>query len=91
MKKLLLGVAALYLATGSAAYANEFNVDVSLGAPAIIAPAPLVIAPSPAYVVAPGVVGYDPHHRRGDWRYWHDRHEREMHHDEHWDHDHRHY
>jgi hypothetical protein len=85
-KKLLAGAAAFYLLSGAAAYANELNVELNLGqpAPVFVAPAPAPVVISPAYVAAPWVEGYDPHHRRHDWRYWHD-HARQ----DHWDHDHR--
>ncbi len=82
-KTLLAGAALAYLLSGVSAHANELNVELNLGQPEYVAPAPVIVAPSPAYVTAPWVEGYDPHHRRHDWRYWHD-HPRG--HPDHWDH-----
>jgi hypothetical protein len=87
MKKIMIGIVAFYFASFASAYANEFNLDVQLGAPMAFAP-PVVVAPSPAYVVVPGLQTYDPYHRRGDWRYWHERREYKHWEDEHREHEH---
>ena len=60
--KILFSGAALYLLTAASAFAG---VDVSLnfGEPAAVAVAP---------ALRPYPVGYDPHHRDGDFKYWHD-------------------
>jgi hypothetical protein len=87
--KLLLGATALVLLSSASAYAGV-SLDIGLNpAPVYAAPvyaAPVYAPPPPVYYPGyiaphPYVVGYDPHHRAHDWRYWHDRHERE-----HWDH-----
>jgi len=91
-KKLITGAVAVYLLAGTSAYAGGVVIEPVLNispapvyAPApIYAPQPIIAAPSPAYVAAPWGETYDPHHRRHNWRYWHDHHE---HHDH--DHDHR--
>jgi len=81
-KKVLLTGIALAMLASTSAYA-EFNVDVNLGVPV----APVYVAPAPAIIVNPAYPGYyDPHHRRGDWRYWqnHRGHDERHDHDEHW-------
>lgn len=80
MKKLVLAGAAIALLTSVSAYAGEINLGINLGGPAYVAPAPVIA--SPGYIVAPAPVPgyYDPHHRRGDYRYWHDRHPDRWHH-----------
>jgi hypothetical protein len=84
IKTLFAATAAICALSAGSAYANEFNLDVNLGGGAPVYAAPVVVAPSPAYVVAPWGENYDPHHRRHDWRYWHDHHPHD--HDPHWDH-----
>jgi len=61
-KTIFLSVAAVYLLSSTAVYA-QMSVQLNVGAPAyIVAPVPVYASPYPNY--------YDPRHRRHDFEYW---------------------
>ncbi len=83
MKNQLLIGSIFCMLASAPAFANEINLDVNLGGPAVVAPAPVVMAPAPVVMAPQAVIveqpepvfverpGYDPYHR--DHKYWEQR------------------